>query len=111
MERELTEHGDERTRRQRCYTSYGLSVNNKPFETLPPIYREVVPQIVEHFTKELVSGEKGLKKMGNSTKGRPRKFRCQGLLMALEDQDFYCVPFPCSMTNPSSRSNPAGNAG
>tara|TARA_R110002049_G_scaffold288534_2_gene471151 strand:- start:40132 stop:41052 length:921 start_codon:yes stop_codon:yes gene_type:complete len=68
-------------------------VNNQRFDKLPAVYREIVPKIVEHFTWEKVDGEKGLVAWARTQKGKPRKFRCDGFLVELEDGNLYCVPF------------------
>ena len=68
-------------------------VNHKWFDKLPKVYRSIVPYIVGHFTKTKIDGEKGLEKWLLTQKGKPRTFRCQGLLMELDDQQLYCIPF------------------
>ena len=70
-----------------------IYVNHKWFDRLPKVYRNIVPHIVEHFTKKRVVGEKGLQEWVLTLKGQPRTFRCQGLLVELDDQHLYCIPF------------------
>lgn len=67
-------------------------VNNRPFSKLPGIYQEIVPLIVQHFTKEKIDGQRGLQKWARAQKGAPRTFRCRGLLMELSDESLYCIP-------------------
>ncbi|TWU39444.1 SHD1 domain-containing protein [Novipirellula artificiosorum] len=68
-------------------------VNNARFENLPAVYRETVPKIVEYFTSEKLDGEKGLEEWAREQKGEPRKFKCSGVLIELEDDNLYCFPF------------------
>ena len=70
-----------------------LYVNNRQFDKLPGIYRKVIPLIAQHFTQEEISDEKSLKSWVRAQKGKPRAFKCRGLLVELSDGDLYCIPF------------------
>lgn len=68
-------------------------VNNQRFDKIPGVYREIIPKLVEHFTSEEISGEKGLKDWARDQRGKPRTFECAGVMIELQDGMLYCVPF------------------
>jgi hypothetical protein len=68
-------------------------VNDRLFDNLPGVYKRMVPQIVSHFEKIPVNDEKELKRWAVTTKGSPRRYTCEGVLVELENGDEYGVPF------------------
>jgi hypothetical protein len=68
-------------------------VNDRLFDNLPGVYKQMVPKIVGHFEKAPIESEKDLQEWAVKTKGQPRKYTCEGVLVELENGDEYGVPF------------------
>jgi hypothetical protein len=68
-------------------------VNDRLFDNLPGVYQQMVPKIVGYFEKAPIDDEKDLKEWAAKTRGHPRKYTCEGVLVELENGDEYGVPF------------------
>lgn len=68
-------------------------VNSRRYDRMPGVYRTIIPKIVQHFTEKEIEGEQGLKEWIRGLKGEPRTFECSGVMIELDDDDLYCVPF------------------
>jgi len=70
-----------------------IYVNDHLFDNLPGIYREIVPQIVEHFEGIEIPDKKAFEAWARKVRGAPKSYTCDGVLMELENGDLYTVPF------------------
>lgn len=70
-----------------------IYVNDKLYDNLPGVYREMVPRIVGHFESLDIQDKKGLENWAKKLKAEPKTFSCEGVLMELETGDLYGVPF------------------
>ncbi|MGV3485173.1 MAG: SHD1 domain-containing protein [Planctomycetaceae bacterium] len=70
-----------------------IYVNDRLFDNLPGIYKEMVLQIVSHFENITIEDKKGLESWTLKLKGAPKTFACEGVLLELESGDLYGVPF------------------
>jgi hypothetical protein len=70
-----------------------LYVNDRLFDNLPQVYREMLPKIVAHFEKIAVDGRSGLQSWVLRQRGVARTFTCEGVMLELENGDEYGIPF------------------
>ncbi|MEQ1829547.1 MAG: hypothetical protein ABL921_26530 [Pirellula sp.] len=68
-------------------------VNDRPLDTLPEIYRRMIPRIVEHFEKVKFDDEKAFSDWVLKLKGAAKTFQCEGVLLELPNGEEYAVPF------------------
>ncbi len=70
-----------------------IYVNDRHFENLPPVYREMIPRIVSHFAKTEIEGRDGLDDWLKKTPLKTWTWSLEGVLLELEMGDRYVVPF------------------
>ncbi len=70
-----------------------IFVNDRQFDNLPPIYRELIPRLVAHFEKTEVDGQDGLDRFLKQHPLRTKTYQAEGVLLELENGDRYVVPF------------------
>ncbi len=70
-----------------------IYVNDKAFDNLPQVYRDMLPRIVAHFEENVQADKPGLEAWIRRQKGKPRTFKLEGVLFELENGDEYAVPF------------------
>jgi hypothetical protein len=74
-------------RRARTY------VNDRVFSNLPEVYQKMVPKIVAHFENIKLDDARAFESWVLKQKGEPRTFKCEGVILELENGDEYGVPF------------------
>jgi len=70
-----------------------LYVNDKRFDRVPAAYRKIVVEIVAHFTNKSIPDEESLEIWARKLRGQPKTFLCRGVLVELNDDHLYCIPF------------------
>ena len=70
-----------------------LFVNDRRFESLPEFYQKLLPQIVAHFEKLPATDRRSLDAWVLQQRGQPRTFHLEGVILELENNDEYGVPF------------------
>lgn len=70
-----------------------IYVNDKRFDNLPGVYKEMIPRIVGHFEEQEIVDPKGLEAWIKPLKGAAKTFTCDGVVLELENGDMYGVPF------------------
>ena len=70
-----------------------LYVNDRLFDNLPQVYREMLPKIVAHFEKIDIDGRSGLDSWVLQQRGAGRTFICEGVILELKNGDEYGFPF------------------
>jgi hypothetical protein len=68
-------------------------VNDRPMETLPEIYRRMIPRIVENFENKKFEDERAFLDWVLQLRGAPKTFRCEGVLIELVNGEEYAMPF------------------
>ncbi len=68
-------------------------VNDRLITTLPEIYQRFIPKIIEHFDKVELPDDKAFDAWMIKQKSSPRTFRCDGVVIELENGEEYSVPF------------------
>lgn len=68
-------------------------INDRLYENLPPIYKQLIPKIVSHFVNMNVETEEQFLAWCKSQGTRARRFTCDGVMLELENGDRYAVPF------------------
>jgi hypothetical protein len=73
---------------------YGATyVNDRQLKNLPEVYQKMLPKIVSHFEKIEIDDKQGLNSWVAKLRGSARTFKCEGVLLQLENGDIYGVPF------------------
>lgn len=67
-------------------------VNDRNFDNLPAVYKEMVPQIVSHFEEKQFTNQRELESWLTWQPGKEKTYRCKGVLLELENGDRYGVP-------------------
>jgi hypothetical protein len=70
-----------------------LYVNDRPFDNLPSVYQAMLPAVVGHFENKQFAGADDLKDWMGKKGFRPMKYKCEGVLVVLENGDEYAVPY------------------
>lgn len=70
-----------------------IYVNDRPFDTLPEIYRRMIPRIVENYENKKLEDERAFIDWVMHLKGAPKTFHCEGVLLELPNGEEYAVPF------------------
>lgn len=68
-------------------------VNDRVIDNLPKVYQVIVPKIVAHFEKNSIKDKKSLEAWLSHKRGNPFTYRCEGVVIALENGDEYAIPF------------------
>lgn len=73
---------------------YGkLYVNDRRFDNLPQVYQKMLPKIVSHFERVNFDDRRAFDAWVAKLRGESRTYRCEGVLLELENGDCYGVPF------------------
>jgi len=70
-----------------------IYVNDRVFSNLPEIYQKMVPLIVAHFEQIPMTRQADFENWVMRQRGEARTFKCEGVIMELENGDEYGVPF------------------
>lgn len=70
-----------------------LYVNDRPFENLPAVYQAILPRVVGHFENQQFADGAELLKWITKKGFRPVTYKCEGVLMAMENGDEYAFPY------------------
>ncbi|MBX3416535.1 MAG: hypothetical protein KF851_02945 [Pirellulaceae bacterium] len=88
---EVVSHGDKevviQSRRGKIF------VNDRAFENLPEVYQEIVPLMVAHFENRRFGDVGEFKRFVERRGSRPLKYKCEGVILELENGDEYGVPY------------------
>jgi hypothetical protein len=87
----LVSHGDkEVVIRNRLGSIY---VNDRVFDNLPEVYQEIIPLVVAHFENRKFADVGEFRRFVQRRGGRPLRYHCEGVLLALENGDTYAIPY------------------
>jgi hypothetical protein len=70
-----------------------IYVNDRPFDTLPEVYRKMTPKIVSYFEKIDFNDERAFKSWVEKLRGEPRTYTCEGVDLELANGEEVAVPF------------------
>jgi hypothetical protein len=70
-----------------------LYVNDRPYENLSPVYQAMMPAVAGHFENKQFADADEFKSWMVKKGFRPIKYKCEGVLMVLENGDEYAVPY------------------
>lgn len=70
-----------------------IYVNDKRYDNLPGVYREMLPRIVSHMENIEVKDKADLEKWLAKLKGATKSYTLEGILLELPNGDLYGVPF------------------
>lgn len=70
-----------------------IYVNDKRFDNLPGVYREMLPKIVSHFEQTEIADATALERFLTRNFGKDHTYQVDGVLMEVETGDLYGVPF------------------
>ncbi|MFN6131116.1 MAG: hypothetical protein ACK57G_19080 [Planctomycetota bacterium] len=70
-----------------------LYVNDRPFESLPEIYRKMIPKIVAQFEKRPIDNEGQFQVWVLAQGAQARTFTCEGVLFEFPNGEEYGIPF------------------
>jgi hypothetical protein len=70
-----------------------LYVNDRPFDTLPEIYRKMVPKIVAQFENRTFDNDAQFQSWVIAQGAQARTFKCEGVLFELPNGEEYGIPF------------------
>lgn len=70
-----------------------LYVNDRPFENLPEVYRQMLPKVIEQFDGIPMKNKEQFNAWVLAQKGNARTFTCEGVMMEFPNGDEYGVPF------------------
>ncbi|MBN1910341.1 MAG: hypothetical protein JW818_11420 [Pirellulales bacterium] len=68
-------------------------INDKVYQNLPEVYRQMIPRIVNHFQNLKLSGEAAFEDWVLRQGGVPKNYTLEGVILELENGDEYGVPF------------------
>ncbi|MEQ8847795.1 SHD1 domain-containing protein [Botrimarina sp.] len=68
-------------------------VNDRPLESLPKLYQQIVPRIVGNYEENRVDSAVSLERWLVSRRGQPQSYTVDGVVMELADGAEYAVPF------------------
>ncbi|MGL4511740.1 MAG: SHD1 domain-containing protein [Lacipirellulaceae bacterium] len=68
-------------------------VNDRMLNNLPEAYQTIVPQVVAHFEANKVRDKRTLEAWLVNRRAAPVTYRCEGVILALENGDEYAIPF------------------
>lgn len=68
-------------------------VNDRDLENLPPVYQELIPQIVAHFAKQKFEDVDAMNTWLAKQPNGEVEYKCEGVMLELENGDRYGIPF------------------
>jgi hypothetical protein len=70
-----------------------LYVNDRPFDSLPEIYRKMIPKIVAQFENRTFENDAQFNEWVLAQRAEARTFKCEGVLFELPNGEEYGIPF------------------
>ncbi len=70
-----------------------MYVNDRRFNNLPEIYRELLPKVIDHFEDDDVPNRSAMNAWLRRQGAKPRTFRVDGVILEVANGDEYTIPF------------------
>lgn len=88
----VVEYG-ERDLKVKRYLRGQTYVNDRDIENLPPVYQEIIPNIVAHFAKQKFENVDAMNQWLEKQPSGEVNHKCEGVMLELENGDRYGLPF------------------